>query len=225
MAFLYVFKFFKLGFKPTASVARHIHFACTDINQLFHTIKGQSSKKKKKKNWRIKLEIAITCTIPVYLNEEMYTVFWQLPVSNKCPDHSVLWGKSWPNAVKGQGRYEAFLASGFLKMWSFFFCVIYLYIIKATRHTYQDYAKKSVCMFTIAMETPTNKVKMPFFTFFFILLLFSKRLLKVSIPHHTRTNTKLLLYVKPHMLLIYEKFCVGPWVVRYLNNHLKFRKW
>ena len=121
MAFLYVFKFFKVGFKPTG-LARHIHFACTDINQLFHTIKGQSSiKKKKKKSWRVKLEIAITCTIPVYLNEEMYTVFLQLPVSNKCPDHLVLWGKSWSNAVKGQGRYEAFLASGFLKMWSFFF--------------------------------------------------------------------------------------------------------
>ena len=27
------------------------------------------------------------------------------------------------------------------------------------------------------------------------------------------------------MLLIYEKFYVGSWVVRYLNNHLKFQKW
>ena len=126
--------------------------------------------------------------------------------------------------IKGQGRYKALLASGFLKMWSFFFCVVYFYIIKATHHCYQDYAQKSVCMFTVATETPTNKVKMPFFTFFFILLLFLKHL-KSSIPHHTRTNTKLLLKVKPHILLIYEKFCVGPWVVRYLNNHLKFRKW
>ena len=70
--------------------------------------------------------------------------------------------------------------------------VVYLYIIKATSHSYQDYAKTSVCMFTVAMETPTNKVKMPFVTIF-ILLLFSKLLLKISIPHHTRTNTKLLL--------------------------------
>ena len=28
-----------------------------------------------------------------------------------------------------------------------------------------------------------------------------------------------------NLLLIYEKFYVGPWVVQYLNNHLKFRKW
>ena len=27
-----------------------------------------------------------------------------------------------------------------------------------------------------------------------------------------------------YMLLIYEKFCVGPWVVRYVNKHLKFQK-
>ena len=38
MAFSHVFKLFKVGFKPTAGLARHIHFACTDINQLFHTI-------------------------------------------------------------------------------------------------------------------------------------------------------------------------------------------
>ena len=25
--------------------------------------------------------------------------------------------------------------------------------------------------------------------------------------------------------MIYEKFCVGPWVVRYLNSHVKFWKW
>ena len=38
MAFSHAFKLFKVGFKPTAGLARHIHFACTDINQLFHTI-------------------------------------------------------------------------------------------------------------------------------------------------------------------------------------------
>ena len=28
----------------------------------------------------------------------------------------------------------------------------------------------------------------------------------------------------PHLFLTYEKFCVGPWVVQYLNNHVKFQK-
>ena len=84
--------------------------------------------------------------------------------------------------------YEAFLASGFLKIWSFFFCVVYLYIMKATCHSYQDYAQKSVWLFTAAMETPTNKVKMPFFTFFFILLLFSKLLLRFQ--YHTTRGEK-----------------------------------
>ena len=46
--------------------------------------------------------------------------------------------------------------------------MVYINIIKAQCHSYQDYAQTSVCMFTSAMETPINKVKMPFFiiTFF-----------------------------------------------------------
>ena len=35
--------------------------------------------------------------------------------------------------------------------------------MKAMRHNYQDYAQTSVCMFTVAMEMSTNKVKMIFF--------------------------------------------------------------
>ena len=38
MAFSHVFKLFKVGFKSIAGLARHIHFACTDINHLFHII-------------------------------------------------------------------------------------------------------------------------------------------------------------------------------------------
>ena len=79
-------------------------------------------------------------------------------------------------------------------------------------------------MFTVAMEIPTNKVKMPFFMIFHVFLLFLKFLIKFLIPHHVRTNTKLLLQVKPHILLIYEKICVGPWAVRYVDVPLKFQR-
>ena len=41
--------------------------------------------------------------------------------------------------------------------------VVLIHIIKAICHSYQDYAQRSVCIFTVAMETPTNKVKMIFF--------------------------------------------------------------
>ena len=94
--------------------------------------------------------------------------------------------------LKGPGSIRGFFGLRFSENLKFL-CLVYLYIIKATHQSYLDYAQQSVCMFTVAMETPTNKVKMTFFTFFFILLLFSKLLLKISIPHHTRTNTKLLL--------------------------------
>ena len=49
-------------------------------------------------------------------------------------------------------------------------------------------------MFTVAMETPPNKVKMSFFNnfrHFFPLIL--KLLIKISVPHHEKTNIKLLL--------------------------------
>ena len=39
-----------------------------------------------------------------------------------------------------------------------------------------------------------------------------------------RGPTPNFCYKKPHILLIYEMFCVGPWVVWYLNNHLKFQQ-
>ena len=32
---------------------------------------------------------------------------------------------------------------------------------------------------------------------------------------HARTNTKLLVYVELHIMLIYGMFCAGQWVVRY----------
>ena len=73
-------------------------------------------------------------------------------------------------------------------------------------------------MLTVAMETPTKKVKLPFCIIFDIFRLSPKLQIKISIPQHARTNTKLLLSVKPHLLLIDEKFCVGPWMVWYLNN-------
>ena len=45
--------------------------------------------------------------------------------------------------------------------------MVYIHIIKAICHRYQHYAQISVCMFIDAMETPPNKVKIPFFVFFF----------------------------------------------------------
>ena len=80
----------------------------------------------------------------------------------------------------------AFLASNFSENLKFFiFC----------GYSYQDYAQTSVCMFTVTMETPIHKVKMPIFIIFNVLLPSSKLLIKISILHHARTNSKLLLYV------------------------------
>ena len=80
----------------------------------------------------------------------------------------------------------------FLKFGISYFCVVYIHIIKAKSHSYQHYAQTSVCMFTVAMETPPDKVKMIFFMIFNIFLLFRKLLIKILIPHHARTNTKFL---------------------------------
>ena len=55
----------------------------------------------------------------------------------------------------------------------------YIHIIKTICHSYQDYVQ----MFTVAMETPTNNVKMPFCIIFNIFLLFPKPQIKISIPH------------------------------------------
>ena len=85
--------------------------------------------------------------------------------------------------VKGPGLIRGF----------FLFCVINIHIIKAICHSYQDCAQKFVCMLTVAMEILTNKVKMTFFIIYDIFLLFQKLPIKISIPYHARTNTKLLL--------------------------------
>ena len=80
----------------------------------------------------------------------------------------------------------------FLKFEVSYFCVVYIHIIKAKGHSYQHYAQTSVCMFTVATETPPDKVKMTFFMIFNIFLLFRKLLIKILIQHHARTNTKFL---------------------------------
>ena len=62
--------------------------------------------------------------------------------------------------------------------------MVYIHLLKAICHSYQAYAQMSVCMFTVAMETSTNKVKKLFFILFYIFLLFPKLLIKVSVAHH-----------------------------------------
>ena len=42
----------------------------------------------------------------------------------------------------------------------FLFCVVYIYIVKTIDQSYQDNARTSVYMFTVAMETLTNEAKM-----------------------------------------------------------------
>ena len=86
-----------------------------------------------------------------------------------------------------------FLASDFLKMCSCLFCVVDIHIIKAICHCFQIIDQTSVGTFDVAMETLENKVKMHFFLIFYMFLLFSEILIKIAIPHHPRTNTKLLL--------------------------------
>ena len=95
---------------------------------------------------------------------------------------------------------------------------------KAICHNYKIHLQISVLMYSVAMETSTILVKMLFFSIFHILLPFSELFINIEIPHHRRTNTKLLVYVKLQIILIYRKFCVGPWVVRCLLLHLKVQK-
>ena len=83
------------------------------------------------------------------------------------------------------------MASDFLKISSLVY-VVYISIVKAIGQSYQDNVQTYVYMFSVAMETLTDMVKMSFFAIFIILLLFLK-LLKISIWHQERTNTKLLL--------------------------------
>ena len=45
-----------------------------------------------------------------------------------------------------------------------------------------------------------------------------------SIKPPDRGPTQNFCYKLTHKILIYEKFCIGPWVVRYLNNYMKFQK-
>ena len=95
--------------------------------------------------------------------------------------------------VKGPGLIRGFFSLRFSENLKFLIFGVNIHIIKAICHSYQDYAQRSVCMFTVAMEMPTNKIKMTFFMIYDIFLLFQKLPIKISIPHHTRTNTKLVL--------------------------------
>ena len=49
--------------------------------------------------------------------------------------------------LKGQGEHEAISAPDPLKTWSFLIHAFYIHIIKAIRHSYQDYVQTSVCLF------------------------------------------------------------------------------
>ena len=71
--------------------------------------------------------------------------------------------------------------------------MVYIHIIKGMCHSYQDYAQIFVYMFTVAMEMSTNGVKVTFFIFFEIFLLFLELLINISMPCHTGTNIKLLV--------------------------------
>ena len=95
--------------------------------------------------------------------------------------------------MKGPGLIRGIFGLRFSENLKFFICDVNIHIIKAICHSYQNYAQSSVCTFTVAMETSTNKVKITFFMMYDIFLLFQKLPIKVSIPHHARTNTKLLL--------------------------------
>ena len=68
-----------------------------------------------------------------------------------------------------------------------------IHIIKVICYSLQDNVQTSFCMFNVAMETLTNKVKIKYCILLDIFLLFPKIQTKVSIQNHTRTNTKLLL--------------------------------
>ena len=58
--------------------------------------------------------------------------------------------------------------------------MIYIHIIKGICHSYQDYAQTSVCMFTVAMETPTKKGENDSFHIFLdIFLLFLELLIRI----------------------------------------------
>ena len=50
--------------------------------------------------------------------------------------------------------------------------MVYIHLIRGICRSYQDFAQTSLCMFSVAMETPTNKVKMTFFILFDVCLLF-----------------------------------------------------
>ena len=73
---------------------------------------------------------------------------------------------------KGPESIRGLFGLRFSENMSFVFCVVYIHIIKAVCHSYPDFAPKSVCMFTVAMETSINKVKMPFCKTFAIFCCF-----------------------------------------------------
>ena len=102
---------------------------------------------------------------------------------------------------------KLFLASDFLKIWSFLFYVVYIHIIKGLCHSYQDNAQTSVCTSSVAMETPTNNVKMTFFISCYIFLLFLVLLIRISIPRHTRTKPN-FWFTLSHIYSCFMKSCL-----------------
>ena len=109
------------------------------------------------------------------------------------PTHALVSSGRFERFLKGPGSIRGIFGLRFPENLKFLFCVVYINIIKVISHRYQYYAQISVCMFTVAMGTPTNKAEMQFFTISIIFLQFLKLLLKISIPHHARTNIELLL--------------------------------
>ena len=69
---------------------------------------------------------------------------------------------------KGPGSVRGIFGCRFSENSVFLTFVVYIYMIKAICHSYQNYAQLSVCMLTVAMETLTNKMKVPFLTIFYI---------------------------------------------------------
>ena len=63
---------------------------------------------------------------------------------------------------KGPESIKDIFGLRFSENLKFLFYVFYIHIIKAICHSYKDYAQISVSLFTVAMDTPTGKVKIHF---------------------------------------------------------------
>ena len=104
------------------------------------------------------------------------------------------------------------------------YSVVYTHMTKAICHSYKACTQTFVCMVIVAMGTPRNKVKMPFFIICNIFLLFPNILITISIPHHgdMRNKVKMPIFIICNIFLLFPNILIKISIPHHVMNKPNF---